>query len=203
MKPLMMRFRFSMSEHCIIRADFSNWRPIQGRKVMQLIFEVPIEEAETALKMLGIPQPGESKWCAIALLENGKLASESAAGLRKNAPKPSESTAAPEGQTGQEPSPITATIAETGTSETPSHGRRPFSSLPLSQQAAIRCGDALFQEYLKVETEGDAVLKVRSLCGVESRVFILKGTQAGDYWANVEAHYQSWLTDRKFAGARR
>lgn len=191
-----------MSEHCIIRADFSNWRPIQGRKVMQLIFEVPIEEAETALKMLGIPQPGESKWCAIALLENGKLASESAAGLRKNAPKPSEGTAAPEGQTGQEPSPTTATIAQAGTSETQSHDRRPFSSLPLSQQAAIRCGDVMFQEFLNLDTSADAADYVRNYCGVSSRSDIKAGP-AGDRWKGLESRYQSWVTDRNFAGARR
>jgi hypothetical protein len=51
-----------------IEADFATWRPVQGRKVLQLVFEVPIEQTQHVLDMLGIPQPGASKWCAIALM---------------------------------------------------------------------------------------------------------------------------------------
>lgn len=189
-----------MSEHCIIRADFSNWRPIQGRKVMQLIFEVPIEEAEGALKMLGIPQPGESKWCAIALLENGKPARESDAGPPKSVPKLSGGTAAPATQIGTAQSPTTAITAAATTSETQSHDRKSFASLPLTQQAGIRCADILFQEFLKVETESAAADYVRLYCGVASRS-VLPAFPAR--WHDLEAKYQSWLTDRKFAEARR
>jgi hypothetical protein len=59
-----------MTEHCIIKADFASFRPVQGRKVLQLVLEVAIEEGDDALKKLGgMPRPGESRWCAIALLE--------------------------------------------------------------------------------------------------------------------------------------
>jgi single-strand DNA-binding protein len=64
-----MRFRFSMSEPRVIQADYANWRPVAGRKVLQLVFEVPIEQTEQVLKMLGVPMPGESKWCAIASVD--------------------------------------------------------------------------------------------------------------------------------------
>lgn len=57
-----------MSQFAGIEADFATWRPVQGRKVLQLVFEVPIENTQLVLDTLGIPQTGQSKWCAIALL---------------------------------------------------------------------------------------------------------------------------------------
>lgn len=188
-----------MSEHCIIRADFSNWRPIQGRKVMQLIFEVPIEEAEAALKMLGIPQPGASTWCAIALLENGKPAGERSAGSQKQMPKPSENSAVAGNPTGHELKHTNVNTAETGTSET----HRKFADLPLSQQAAIRCGDAMFQEYLKRDNADAAADEVRLYCEVESRSEINLRADSGARWLQLEAKYQAWLTDRKYAQVAR
>lgn len=77
-----------MTDHCIIRADFSAARVVAGRKILALTFEVPIEEADTALARLGgFPQPGSSRWVAIALLqaEGGtKELGEPASGLDKN-----------------------------------------------------------------------------------------------------------------------
>jgi hypothetical protein len=80
---------------------------------------------------------------------------------------------------------------------------KPFSSLPLSQQAAIRCGDVLFQEYLKLETEDEAADYVRHHCGVKSRSDIKADGPSAQRWKQIEAMYQSWLTDRKFAEAKR
>lgn len=52
-----------------IKATFSDWRPVKGRKQLQLIFEVPLEETPEVLKMLGAPMPDKETWCAIALLD--------------------------------------------------------------------------------------------------------------------------------------
>lgn len=57
-----------MSEPAAIRATFTNIRNIQGRKVVQLICEIPIEQAEKACMILGWPDAVEPKWVAIALL---------------------------------------------------------------------------------------------------------------------------------------
>lgn len=58
-----------MSEPCVIRADYANWRPVSGRKILQLILEVPIEQTQDVMLKLGVPVPGESKWVAVALLQ--------------------------------------------------------------------------------------------------------------------------------------
>jgi hypothetical protein len=56
----------SMTDARAISATFATWRPVNGRKVLQLVFEVPIEQQGEVLTMLGAP---DDKWCAIALLK--------------------------------------------------------------------------------------------------------------------------------------
>ena len=52
-----------------IRATFSDFRIVKGRKVAQLVFEVPLEGADDALASLGgLPQPAAERWCGIARL---------------------------------------------------------------------------------------------------------------------------------------
>lgn len=51
-----------------LNATFCNLKNIQGRKVVQLIFEVPIEQAEKACMVLGWPDAIDPKWCKLELL---------------------------------------------------------------------------------------------------------------------------------------
>jgi hypothetical protein len=52
-----------------IRGCFADFRLIKGRKVAQLVIELPIEEADAALATLGgLPQPAAERWVAIAAL---------------------------------------------------------------------------------------------------------------------------------------
>lgn len=62
-----------MSENlAVIRATFSDFRIVKGRKQAQLIFELPLEQAQDAVLKLGMPNPSEPAWCAIALLDMAK-----------------------------------------------------------------------------------------------------------------------------------
>ena len=50
-----------------IRATYSDVKLVKTRKVFQLIFEVPIEEADNALRVLGgMPRPDAEIWVGIA-----------------------------------------------------------------------------------------------------------------------------------------
>ena len=62
-----------MSEPKIIKAAWADWRPVKGRKVLQLVFEVPLEQTSEVLTMLGAPMPDKETWVAIALLEMRKF----------------------------------------------------------------------------------------------------------------------------------
>lgn len=58
-----------MSAPAAIKGTFADFRLIKGRKVAQLVIELPIEEADAALATLGgLPQPAAERWVAIAAL---------------------------------------------------------------------------------------------------------------------------------------
>jgi predicted metalloenzyme YecM len=54
----------------VTQGTFADFRLIKGRKVCQIVIEVPIEQADQALAALGgLPQPATEAWVAIARLE--------------------------------------------------------------------------------------------------------------------------------------
>ncbi len=136
---------------------------------MQLTLEIPLEQTEHVLSILGYPKPGESLWVALA--------------------------------------PMPAVIEPSAAAPVKEH--RKFSELPLPQQAGIRCQDKDFQWFLMDEYPAIAATKsepkgiVCVVCGVTTRSEITHGEASGDKWHAMEARYQTWLTDKKFAGAKR
>lgn len=76
--------------------------------------------------------------------------------------------------------------------------RRPFSELPYSQQAAMRCGEHQFWEFLRwrgaplIINADEAAYHLRNTCGVGSRSEISKGTAAGSAWERLDADYYAW-----------
>lgn len=195
-----------MSEPRVIQADYSNWRTVAGRKVLQLVFEVPIEQTADVMEKLGVPMPGENKWCAIALLDTGACASGNGGGKRESAPKPSSVSEAGESQPGNSPTPINAHIATAGTSPKTREDRRPFASLPLSQQAGIRCEDVRFQKYIGVANASAAGDYVRAHCRVTSRADL--DSTSGKFvisratWKRLETSFQQHLIDQQYSEAR-
>jgi hypothetical protein len=160
-----------LSEPRAIAADFVTFRHVQGRKVLQVVCEVPVEEMGKVFDVLGTPSTGESLWIALA-------------------PMPKQAQAEP-------------------SAAAPTKEHRKFSELPLPQQAGIRCQDKDFHWFLMDEyptiaarsTEPKGI--ICELCGVNTRSELTHGEASGDMWHSIEARYQSWLTDRKFAEARR
>jgi hypothetical protein len=156
-----------MSDAAAISGDFATYRHVQGRKVLQLVIEVPAELAATVFATLGTPGAGEGIPVALARLHS-----------------PAEPTAKPEAP----------------------KERRPFSELPYSQQAAMRCREPDFHKYCEITeptvwadlvrrgaTHDDAAAGlVRHWCWVASRTDIKKGTPAGDKWEALEAEYWVW-----------
>lgn len=53
-----------------IQATFHNFKPVLGRKQIQLIFEVPMEHMQTVLQFLGPPSSDGANWFAIARLQH-------------------------------------------------------------------------------------------------------------------------------------
>lgn len=57
-----------MTDAAIIKATFSEWRMVKGRKVLQIICEVPLEAQRQVFEALGAPMPDAETWVAIARL---------------------------------------------------------------------------------------------------------------------------------------
>ena len=52
-----------------IKATFADFRLVKTRKLAQFVFELPIEAADEALRVLGgLPCSDSERWCGIALL---------------------------------------------------------------------------------------------------------------------------------------
>lgn len=91
--------------------------------------------------------------------------------------------------------------------------RRPFSSLPLSQQAAIRCQDVEFRFWLRDNWQiGDGYIEpnseraadfVRTFCNVDTRAKLDTETGPAERWKYLELQWQMRLTDKRYAEAMR
>ena len=51
-----------------IKARYADWRPVKGRKVLQVVLEVPLAQQNEVLKLLGAPLPDRDLWVAVAVL---------------------------------------------------------------------------------------------------------------------------------------
>lgn len=90
--------------------------------------------------------------------------------------------------------------------------RKPFASLPMSQQAAMRTNDPLFRrflaqkdgpsDFLVLDTEM-AADEIRQSCGVISRGHIKDGEASGAKWQKLETDYQAWITTQRYASVAR
>ena len=66
-----------MSSAAAIKATFSDFKLVRGRKVAQMIFELPLEQADAALSALGgLPRPDQETWVALARLDPKAIAAK-------------------------------------------------------------------------------------------------------------------------------
>ncbi len=49
-------------------AVYTNFKPVPSRKVVSITLEAPIEHGDEIIKLLGMPNPDESKWVGVARL---------------------------------------------------------------------------------------------------------------------------------------
>ena len=155
-----------MTDHRIIQARYATWRPVQSRKLLQLVFEVPLEKQGEVLKYLGAPLPDRDIQCAIAVL-NGEAGAND---LQQVSEKP--------------------------TSEVPaSPPKRKFEDLPLTQQAVLLCKREAFQRYIQVENEEAAKEWLCDHLGISSRSEIENSFNKTENFKDLYGRFQDWLND--------
>lgn len=155
-----------MTAPAAFKGNYANLVTRKTRGVCVIEIEIAIEQMQAFVAAFGAPLPGVEIPVAIARLQPDKPSSEPRKGNGEAVPKE----------------------------------RRPFGSLPLSQQAAMRCGDEGFRRFLAERdkiwgppyTPEAAATRVRDICGVSSRSFIVEGDKTGDRWLALDGAYQDW-----------
>ena len=171
-----------------VLGTFSEVKILKTRSVLQIIVEVPIENADEALKALGgVPQPGTERWVGVAL-----------APKERNAIKPKDEFAGYPANS----------IVEADPKDL-SKPKRPFNSLPLSQQAGIRCKDGQFHDFLCIREDTPDIPEeqvpdlVRAICLISSRAQLDTNDICAQKWRKLEEEFQAYLTDLRYAGTAR
>lgn len=152
--------------HSAIAGQFVRFSSLSDG-TLRLVVDVPHEYANHVLATLGFPA-GQS--VAIALLSGDASRPPS---LRLEESRPLDST------------PDSAAARP----------RTPWHELSRSKQAAIRCGDKRFHEFLfsgDIAMLGDPAERVRQICGVKSRSELDVDRSAAACWDKLDAEYRRW-----------
>jgi hypothetical protein len=143
----------------IIAATFCDIRTVKGRKMLQIICEVPLEEAEAAMSLLGFPKPADPVWVGIARLK-----------LPAGADRPSN----PADNLGSDSSPAIKPAPATKRERTP------------AERAAFLCTLPEFRRWYGAPTEEAAAHQMRQECGVTSRAQITTNPDAHEAFKRIE-----------------
>ena len=141
-----------MTDDAAILATFADWRTVKGRKVLQLIFEVPLEDQAKVLSHLGAPMPMEEKWCGIA-----RVASKGAKAVGASTRKDGVEGAAGNGVPNK---PVTPTATKP---------KQRWSDMRPSARAAMLTKDPEFWEMLSATSEQEADDTMKRILGIVSK----------------------------------
>jgi hypothetical protein len=152
-----------MTKPMAVSATFADFRIVKGRKVCQMVFETPIEQADEALKMLGgLPQPATERWCAIARMDMSKAASKEVIGDEVKQRRKFDSLPLPQ------------------------------QAALLCSQESFRCFLREAHNY-NADTEDEAAEAVREICGVVSRSELTSNERAAGKFVTLQCEFEVWL----------
>jgi len=160
------------------RATYSDFRLVRGRKVVQFVFEVPLELAGEAYQVLGgMPNPASEVWCGIARLDPSRspLPAETAPRPERNQP------AAPGGKS---PAQIAGALC----------AQSLFQDYLLNKHVNEWWAAAAWID----GRDEIAAECVRKICNVESRSEL---TDQNAEWNGLKLAYRLWLNERRGAVA--
>lgn len=145
------------------RATYSDWRLVKTRQVVQVVFEVPIEDADAAYEVLGgMPNFGTEQWFGIAAITAEaprQIESKRTAGERRN-----WEDLQPQQQAGIR------------------CDERAFATFLFEEHKS---------DYL--EAANDPAECVRLICGVTSRCELSTNQKARVIWHQLDSEYQAWI----------
>lgn len=182
-----------MTDHAVFEADYTDYKLIKTRSVVQVVLEVPIEQWKLVVDLLGMPLPGSNVPVAVA-----RLAHSVTRGIR--APR----DAANGEREGVDSAPANSDYRERYEADIIKHTKpkRPFHEYPPSQQAGILCDDPAFQRWLaqiyslnpmwKSSTLSTATPRVvRDVCTVVSRTEFDSNPRKAKLWASILTEFEA------------
>lgn len=186
------------------KANYSDWKPIKSRRVIQIVFEVPWERHDEAYQALGgMSDPAHERWFAIARLDERKVMPAAIDKPTTDTPPRLESNASAGADKCvmvayggahcvgrcQEPKDCS------GTPLPADKPRRKFEDLTPAQQAGILCGQQNFRVFLNERfhyntgSADEAAEAVRELCKVTSRALL---TTDNTEWKALLLAFRLW-----------
>lgn len=160
------------------QATYSDWRLVRSRKVVQVVLELPIEDADSAYAVLGgMPNPGSEIWVGVARLDP-KGGDTHSAELRHNNTPPASVSSPPK----------------------PARAHRSWHDMTPAAQAGVLCGDMSFQKFLGVTNPAYAALEVRNRCHITSRADLNRNIDAATIWRGLVSDYRAFMREPEVIG---
>jgi hypothetical protein len=157
-----------MMEHAAIQGTFADLKSVKTRSVVQMVVEIPIEQAERIVSMFGFPQPGAEIAVAVARLDPEKAS-----------PSPPEAPAKPKKRFSE------YSLAEQA-------GMR-CQDAAFQSWLYVRYREQCDGAGLTMESASEiAASVVRWYCGVDSRRDLDNFTAAGGVWEGFNAEFEQW-----------
>ena len=184
-----------------IAGTFADFKLIKGRKVAQIVVEIPIEQADAIVAALGgLPNPAVERWVAMAPvnMEAARAASSETAEQRSNHSAQGEAdrlrvsegtrpaSASPASE--RKPAALSSIVAMTGDSPSmQAYLRRRLGDL------GWRTATEELERMHKPTTANDVAAQIiRRLCRVGSRSEIREGTVHSRLWHDLVADWHHW-----------
>jgi hypothetical protein len=89
-------------------------------------------------------------------------------------------------------------LVELGDDERPKPTKKDWREMTPASQAAIRCGDKNFRDFLRSEhglntkDKDEAAEAIRGMCGVKSRMDLATNHKARTLWHQIDSQYREW-----------
>lgn len=152
-----------MTRPAAIQGCFSDFKLIRGRKVAQLVIEVPLEQADAALQALGgIPNPADERWVAVAR-------------LNPEAKQPQREETDEEGRKRR------------------FHEMNPAAQIAMSCQSPSFREFLRDREGYIHDDADTADAWVKGILRVRSKTDVVPGSQAFAKWNEMRGNYEVWL----------
>jgi hypothetical protein len=151
-----------MNSPAAFRGTYADWKLVKTRAVVQIVFEVPLEDSDAAYEILGgMPNHANERWFGIAALT----------------PPATESVIDP--PTAKTPERLERLHAIKAGGD--SMLRAPVLAYLREEHAATPCANT-----------DDAAAFVRAYCRVNSRAHFNSNPAAKAVWQSLDTQYQAW-----------